>query len=155
MADRNHRLPLGFFLRNRLEVVVHLFPVLRWRLVVGARRETLLRFLRLKLLGERRLCILQRRGRLTPEVLPFRKVLLERLGARRRRRQPLPLEREPRAAATEARVLTPQLFHQLARLLHGPLHLLSKARGVKAPVSRAGALALPRAARLARHPQSA
>src|SRR5438552_9819173 len=86
------------FARDRLEVRVDLFAILRRRFVVGARGETIFRLLRLQLFRDRRLGLLERRGQLPLEIFPAGEILFERFGAGRRHRHPAPLEGETGAA---------------------------------------------------------
>src|SRR5262249_8154525 len=122
-----------------------LLLILRRRLVVGAGGEALLRLFGLQLLRDRRLRRLERDGGLALERIPLREVLLERFGAGRGGRHPLPFEREAGAAAARARILLAQLLHQLARLLHGALRFVAQALELGARAC-APALSLTRSA---------
>src|SRR5919204_6132873 len=127
-------------LRNRFEVAIHLFLILRRRLVVCAGRKSILCLLLLQLLGQRRLDVLERLRRLTTKVFPFREVLLERFGAWRRQRHALSFEREAGAAARvrlSVRIVALQLIHQLLGFLQPARVLLAKPREVCAAAASA------------------
>src|SRR5256885_1916057 len=111
---------LLFFLRDGLEVAVHLFLIFSRSPVVGAGGETFLRLLRLNLFAQRGLDVLECLRRLTPHLFPLRVVLLEGFGARSRERHPLSLERESAAAAREglaAGILLAQFVEELTRFV--------------------------------------
>src|SRR5437773_12575360 len=86
---------------NRLEIAVHLLPIGRRRGIVGARCQPIPCLFRLQFFRQRRLGAVEGLGGLPLQVLPFREVLLERLGSRRRHRHAASLEREACAALGE------------------------------------------------------
>src|SRR6516164_2723587 len=94
-------LSASLFLRDRLEVLVNLLPVLRRRIVVGASGEPFLRLPCLELPGQGRLGRVQRLAGLMPEVIPLREVLLECLGAWCRKHHALSFEGEADSAALD------------------------------------------------------
>src|SRR5438093_10191601 len=122
-----------FSLRNRLEVTVHLLLVLRRRLVVGAGRQSILRSLGLQLFRERRLDGIERQGCLSPQIVPLRKILFERFGARRRYRHSSRfLEcKAAVSAAGERRILATHLVDEILRLAKLPHVLFTQPREVR------------------------
>src|SRR5262245_29214641 len=98
-SDRRGATLPAFFLGNSFEVLVDLLLVGGGRFVVRPRGQTVLRFLRLKLLGQGRLGGFERLRRLPPQLVPAGEVLLERLSSGRRQRHALSFERESGAPA--------------------------------------------------------
>src|SRR5262249_54813893 len=125
-------------LRDRLEIIVHLPPILGRCGVVGTRGKPILRTLGLQLLGQRRLDGFERLRGLPPQLLPFREILLERLGAWRRDRLARGfLERRAEAGAARDRRIVP------AHALDEILRLLKLAHVFLAQLRRVGRSASP------------
>src|SRR5262249_33558535 len=130
-------------------IAIDLLLILRRRLVLDARRQTILRLLRLELLRQRRLDPIERGCRLLAHVLPFREVLLEGLGSRRRQGHALAGEGEAGAAASEVRIVAAHFVQQIFGFLEATRVFVAQAREVGAAGGAAARLALTRAAGLA------
>ena len=85
-----------------------------------------------KLFGQRRLDLIERRADLSFHFLPLREILLERLGAGRRQRHPLPLEREAGSTLCVGGIVAAQLIDQLAHFLNFTIELLANLPDIRA-----------------------
>src|SRR5262249_37188387 len=126
--------------RDRFKVAVHLFLIIGRRFVLDARGEPVLELLHLESGCERRFRSIQGRRGLPPQLFPPGEILLECLGPGGGQRHPLPFEREPDAAASEGRIVTPQLVEQIARFLELPRVFLAQARQIVAACASLSAL---------------
>src|SRR5262245_52118679 len=141
----------SFLPGDGLEVAVHLLFVSSRRFVVGTRRETFLGLLRLQLLRDRRLHVLERLRRVAAHLFPLGKILLEGFGAWRGQRHGVGrFEREPAAgAARVARVVAAHLLHEVLRFLELTSVLIAQLLQVRAGAAAATLLPLSGASRAA------
>src|SRR5262249_48285827 len=102
------------------------------------------------LLRQRRFRMIERRRRLLPHLLPSGEVLLERLGAWRRRCHALAFEGEAAAAAGEVRILAAHLVEQILGFFEVAGVFLAQPGEIGAALCTAAASPFARAARFAR-----